>query len=103
MKKILYIDTSDNEKTIVKLITEEKEVVIEENLMQKKSEVLLPLIDKLLKKCNTKLIELTALEINEGPGSYTGLRIGAAVVNTLSYLLNIKINGKKDYFFPKYQ
>lgn len=95
MKKILIIDTSDSKKTTVKL----DNIEVSETI---KSENILSLIDKLLKKCHTNLNELSGIQVNEGPGSYTGLRVGISVANALSIILNIPVNGKKQVF-PNYQ
>lgn len=84
MKKILVIDTTVSRKSTVKLIKKNKSTEISGNS-------LLPLIDKLLKKCHTKIEDLSEIKVNIGPGSYTGLRIGASIANALSYLLNLKI------------
>lgn len=95
MKKTLAIDTTVSRKSTVKLIDDEKSTQISGGS-------LLPLIDKLLKKCHTKIEDLSEIKVNPGPGSYTGLRVGASIANALSYLLNLKINGKKKNFFPEY-
>jgi len=95
MKKILAIDTTISRKATIKLIEGEKSTEIS-------GDSPLPLIDKLLKKCHTNLSELTDLTVNIGPGSYTGLRVGSSIANTLSNILKIKINGKKESIFPKY-
>lgn len=103
MKKILTIDTTVSRKSTVKLIGEKTSTEIS-------GDSLLPLIDKLLKKCHTKIEEISEIKINTGPGSYTGLRVGASVANALSYLfrqkqtrfLNLRINSKKKNFFPEY-
>ena len=42
---------------------------------------------------NQKLAALTGVIVYKGPGSFTGLRIGIATMNTLSYSLNIPIVG----------
>ena len=59
------------------------------------SQVLLPMIVKILKKNKLKFSELTAIEVNVGPGSFTGTRVGVAVANALGYALNLPVNGKK--------
>ena len=48
------------------------------------------LID-LLKQSNTSLNELDAVAISEGPGSYTGLRIGTSTAKGLCYALDIPL------------
>lgn len=99
---ILSIDTSDNKKIEVGLIfsgkTKSKTVT---NTWS--SQRLLPLIDEMLAENNIKPTDLTEIKVNPGPGSYTGLRVGAAVANTLSYLLKIPVNGRKDkLIMPRY-
>lgn len=59
------------------------------------SQVLLPLIDRLLKTKNLKYENLDGIEVEIGPGSFTGLRVGVSVANTLGFSLKIPVNGKK--------
>ena len=35
------------------------------------------------------------IEVETGPGSFTGIRIGVAVANALAYSLGIPVNGRK--------
>lgn len=46
--------------------------------------VLLPMIDSLLKEAELHLSDLDALACTIGPGSFTGVRIGTAVMQALS-------------------
>lgn len=55
------------------------------------AENLLPLVDKLLKSQNYQSYDLDAIAISEGPGSYTGLRIGASTAKGLCYALEIPL------------
>jgi len=55
------------------------------------AERLAPLIDKILSKSNIKPADLTAVAVSAGPGSYTGLRIGASTAKGLCYALNIPL------------
>jgi tRNA threonylcarbamoyladenosine biosynthesis protein TsaB len=48
-------------------------------------------ISDLCKKSGIELIDLRGIVCFEGPGSYTGLRIGLSVGNALSYGLKIPI------------
>ncbi len=48
-------------------------------------------IEDLLKSNNISYKELDGIGIYGGPGSFTGLRIGASVANALAYGLNIPI------------
>lgn len=58
----------------------------------------LVLIDQILNKHNLKLTDLEEVDSSEGPGSFTGLKIGAAIANTLNYAL-----GKSKRVKPIYQ
>lgn len=45
---------------------------------------LLPVLDALLQEAQCKISDVHALVVNEGPGSFTGLRVGASVVKALA-------------------
>jgi tRNA threonylcarbamoyladenosine biosynthesis protein TsaB len=55
------------------------------------AESLLTMIDHVLDITQHKPKDLKGIAISEGPGSYTGLRIGAATATGLSYSLNIPL------------
>eukprot|EP01132_Coremiostelium_polycephalum_P000227 gene227-303_t len=55
------------------------------------AESLLPMVDHLLQLSGYTLKDLKAVAISQGPGSYTGLRIGAATATGLCYALNIPL------------
>lgn len=52
------------------------------------SETLLPMVSEIVKMTETDLTEIDAIAIAAGPGSFTGLRIGAATAKGLAYALN---------------
>ena len=89
----LYINTADREKTVVGLRMGGETHFLKGKRVS--SQILLPLIDKILKKYHLAPQDLTGIEVNLGPGSFTGLRVGVAVANTLGVFLKIPINGKK--------
>ena len=55
------------------------------------SQTLLPMIDQLLTMAEVDKHELTAIAVAAGPGSFTGLRIGAATAKGLAQVLDIPI------------
>ena len=57
------------------------------------SDTLLLKIEELLLTNSLSKSDLTAIVAYEGPGSFTGLRIGLSVANALSYSLNVPIAG----------
>ena len=102
MSIILSIDTTDSTKTVVSLKKDGKESVLEELTDRQKSQNVLPLIAQLLKKEKMQLADLTEVEVNSGPGSFTGTRVGISVANTLGWTLGIPVNGKKIPAVPLY-
>jgi tRNA threonylcarbamoyladenosine biosynthesis protein TsaB len=59
------------------------------------SETLLSVCDEMCESAGITLKDLTGLIVFRGPGSFTGLRIGISMMNTLSYTLNIPIAGSE--------
>ncbi|MCL5435389.1 MAG: tRNA (adenosine(37)-N6)-threonylcarbamoyltransferase complex dimerization subunit type 1 TsaB [Patescibacteria group bacterium] len=95
MGKTLLIDTSDNKKIKVGLKIDKKVFYLNSNPTALKSQVVLVLIDKILKKNGLQVKDLTEIEVNLGPGSFTGARVGVSVANALGFSLKIPVNGKK--------
>lgn len=50
-------------------------------------------IDEILEQSDSSYAGLSGLIIYEGPGSFTGLRIGITIANTIAHELNIPIVG----------
>ena len=94
MSKILLIDTSSNKEIEVGLEIDGKVFLLKHQVDRKNQEVL-PLIEKLLKQHKLTLKDLTKIEVNPGPGSFTGLRVGVSVANALGALLKIPVNDKE--------
>jgi tRNA A37 threonylcarbamoyladenosine modification protein TsaB len=84
----LSIDTSSNQQTVVRLGT--RELVKDSSVWR--SQVVLPMIKELLGNGDFK--EITEIEVNPGPGSFTGLRVGVAIANALGFALGVPVNGK---------
>ena len=82
----LYLDTSTNT-TILKL----DEKSYEQDFGHDTAEKLLGYIHEKLQENGKDWHDLTEIEFMSGPGSFTGLRIGAAIVNTLAHELNIPL------------
>ncbi|MFP4514494.1 MAG: hypothetical protein ACLFNO_00620 [Parcubacteria group bacterium] len=93
----LYIDSRDNKKIIVKIIDKGKTLYfIEKDIFSKKqANELLLTIDSLLKDNNVKWSQIKEILVNNDGGSFTGLRLGVIVANTLAYAKNIKLSSTK--------
>ena len=57
------------------------------------SEILMPSIEKILKKNNFKISDIDLFVCDIGPGSFTGIRIGIATLKAFSDSLNVPIVG----------
>ncbi len=92
---ILHINTKDQKIIRVSLKKKRKAVsnLSEEN--EYGSQALLPLISKILDQEKIKFEDLNGIEVEIGPGSFTGLRVGVSVANALGFALGITVNGKR--------
>lgn len=80
----LHLDTS-TDTVILKLDNKTYEQEFGHDMAEK----LLEFIHEKLQENNQTWQDITEIEFNEGPGSFTGLRIGATIVNTLIHELNL--------------
>ncbi|KPL57843.1 tRNA (adenosine(37)-N6)-threonylcarbamoyltransferase complex dimerization subunit type 1 TsaB [Rossellomorea vietnamensis] len=88
---ILSIDTS-NYPFGVALIEEDKVIGEYITYMKKNHSVrAMPAIERLLKDCGVEAKELMKIVVANGPGSYTGVRIGVTLAKTLAWSLNIPL------------
>jgi tRNA threonylcarbamoyl adenosine modification protein YeaZ len=93
---VLKINSTNKEEIIIEL-TDPKNRRLNKLVQKQKlgSQVLLPMIVKILKKNKLSFNDLTGIEVNPGPGSFTGTRVGVSVANALGYALNLPVNGKR--------
>ncbi|MEG2213374.1 MAG: tRNA (adenosine(37)-N6)-threonylcarbamoyltransferase complex dimerization subunit type 1 TsaB, partial [Clostridiales bacterium] len=91
MTKILAIDTSASSLSVA--ISDETGICGEFALDTGRthSEVLLPMLDGLLKVSGIKLLDIAALGVTVGPGSFTGLRIGVATVKGWALAMQLPV------------
>lgn len=102
----LYIDSAKIDEVIVSLRDEHgEETQVTKARSIKGSQVILSSIQKVLEKKGKSLKDITGIEIYETAGSYTGRRVGAAIANTLSYVLTIPVNKKPlgEFVYPSYE
>lgn len=82
--KILGIETSSNVASVAYV---NDDVLVSEITLNNKlthSQTLMPMLDQMCGLCGLELEEVDAIAIASGPGSFTGLRIGAATVKGLA-------------------
>lgn len=87
----LYIDTHDN-KIIIGLFKDG--VLLEESVKESSrnhSDFTMPMIKTILENHKLTARNLNEILVVNGPGSFTGVRIGVTIAKTLAYTLNIPI------------
>lgn len=91
--KVLGIESSTI--TASCALIDDNKLIGEYTLSHKKthSEKLMPMIEQLLEDTETDIYDVDVIAISKGPGSYTGLRIGAAIAKSLAHACNKKIVG----------
>ncbi|MFB7639916.1 tRNA (adenosine(37)-N6)-threonylcarbamoyltransferase complex dimerization subunit type 1 TsaB [Peribacillus butanolivorans] len=90
--KVLAIDTSNF--TLGIALINDIQVIGEytTNLKKNHSVRVMPAIETLLRDCDTSPKELTKIVVAQGPGSYTGVRIGVTIAKTLAWTLKIPLS-----------
>ncbi len=86
--KMLAIDTSTDYLSLAAMRDGKIVARFHRKSRMRHSSLLVPMIAKLLAGAGIKLGDLDCFCISVGPGSFTGLRIGAATVKGLAYSLN---------------
>lgn len=91
MAKILSLDTSTTVCSVA--IYEEQALLgsVEYHLTQSHARLLPGLAEELASNCGVSLKSVQAIAISQGPGSYTGLRIGTSTAKGLCYALDIPL------------
>jgi tRNA threonylcarbamoyladenosine biosynthesis protein TsaB len=86
--RILALDSSGLVATVA--ILEDEQMIAEYTVNYKKthSQTLLPMLDEIVKMTEFDLSTIDAIAVAGGPGSFTGLRIGAATAKGLGLALN---------------
>jgi tRNA A37 threonylcarbamoyladenosine modification protein TsaB len=98
----IYIDSSDRNSTKITLLKIEVDGEGGEvEIFSKEGKIdIVSSIEEMLQKYNLTTGDIEIVKYNQGPGSFTGLRIGATVSNVLNWVLGKKET--KDLDYPKY-
>lgn len=91
--KVLGIDTSSLAASVA--VIEDNKLICEYTINTKKthSQKLMPMIENMLKISDININEIDVLAVCEGPGSFTGLRIGMSTAKAISHVNNLPIVG----------
>lgn len=88
---ILFIDTHDELITIA-LKNNDELYTKTQRSEYAHSVYTMPLIEELFKENNLEIKDLDKIIVVNGPGSFTGIRIGLSIAKTMAYALKININ-----------
>ncbi|MDL2312837.1 tRNA (adenosine(37)-N6)-threonylcarbamoyltransferase complex dimerization subunit type 1 TsaB [Bacteroidales bacterium OttesenSCG-928-B11] len=88
---LLYIETATETCSVALSINDQ--IVISKEIANgfSHAENLIPFIDEIMMESKTIKEQLSAIVLSIGPGSYTGLRIGASTAKGLAYALDIPV------------
>lgn len=91
--KVLSITTATNHLSVA--LSDDKKIIAEKNEVDQRnhSEHLDPLISEILKENNLTLKDIDRFAVAQGPGSYTGLRIGITTAKMFASILNKELVG----------
>lgn len=89
----LGIDTANSPLSVA--LVEDGRIICEQNstLSRTHSIQAMPAIERLLSEASLRPADLEAIAVSEGPGSYTGVRIGVTLAKTLAWTLQIPLVG----------
>lgn len=88
---ILGVDSSG---TVASVAILSGEIIVAEYTLNNKlthSQTLLPMIEEAVRRADICLEDIEAIAVAKGPGSFTGLRIGASTVKGLGLVLKIPV------------
>jgi tRNA threonylcarbamoyladenosine biosynthesis protein TsaB len=93
MARILSIETSTSICSVA--IHEQGELIALAEIKEPgaHAEKLLLLVDEVFEKAGLSFADLDAVAVSQGPGSYTGLRIGVSTAKGIAYALEIPLIG----------
>lgn len=89
--KVLALETA-NEQCSVALIDQHQELFFQlDDRAKAQTQTILPMIEAALRDTQTELHELTAIAFSRGPGSFSGVRINAAVTQALAWANDLPV------------
>lgn len=92
MANLLILDASSS-LCSVSLITDKQQFHLCEDQPRRHAQRLLPMVDELLKSAGVNRQSLDGIAYGRGPGSFTGIRIAASVMQGISLALDLPVYG----------
>ncbi|MBQ9318390.1 MAG: tRNA (adenosine(37)-N6)-threonylcarbamoyltransferase complex dimerization subunit type 1 TsaB [Bacilli bacterium] len=89
--KILFIDTSISFINLAIIDNNQIIVSYHEKVAKDMSNRIVPLLSEAFNKCNFSIHEIDKIFVINGPGSFTGIRIGVTVAKIIAYSLQKEV------------
>lgn len=86
----LVIDTSTQFLNLA-LVKKQTIASLSQRVKTNHSDYVMPMIHQLLSQNNLSVNDISKIAVSQGPGSYTGLRIGISIAKMLAYALKIPL------------
>lgn len=90
-KTVLTINTTQTKQVSVSITSEDIEDVCIEKYEPRSSQIVLLAIEEAIGSAKKKLQDITEIRVHTGPGSFTGIRVGIAVAQSLGKLFTIPV------------
>ena len=88
--RYLFIDTSNN--LIISILENNKEIYcFNSHETNQTSAQVMPILDEALTKTKLNIKDVDKIFVINGPGSFTGIRVGVTIAKTIGFCLNIPI------------
>jgi tRNA threonylcarbamoyladenosine biosynthesis protein TsaB len=88
--KLLALDSSASACSVA--IMQDDEIAMQHQVApMQQAQLILPMIDEIMQQSNVSFDQLDALAFGCGPGSFTGVRIAASVIQGLAYATELPI------------
>ena len=87
----LYIDTHSDGIEFVLFVDGKVKDKVHENSIFHQSSLIMPTLEKFLKANYITVKDIHDIIVINGPGSFTGVRLGVTIAKTLAYVLDIPI------------
>lgn len=89
--KSLFINTSTRNKVVSIIVNNEIKYLYENGDIKDLAVDLIPIIDEAFQSVNIKPNDIDTIFVTNGPGSFTGTRIGLTVAKVIAWGLKIKV------------
>ena len=87
--RYLFIDTSNS--LIISILENNKVIYCFNSPDNQTSAKVMPVLDEAFTKTNLNIRDIDKIFVVNGPGSFTGIRVGVTIAKTIGYCLNIPL------------